>query len=214
MFSWLVRLNWQVLGGIVPLMFRLSAVWCVGVRSLWRLAKGSLFPGRPAAKCFGTFLMMAGFTVAVAAPANAGVLWSDLGATLAHETGAGSDILGGALRRDDTANDTLYFKFHLEPLSDSGTEEYFAAFQLYEGDMERLGVGNSLKAWGYSAFNTATNGEFNKVFGDMDLRSAHSRNRPVRACSCPTSFPGAALSEPLYSRCSILPGERTLLPSG
>jgi ligand-binding sensor domain-containing protein/signal transduction histidine kinase len=104
--------------------------------------------------------------------ANAVILWSDLGATLAHETGAGSDILGGALKRDDSANDTLYFKFRVDPLSDAGTEEYFAAFQLYEGDTERLGVGNSLKAWAYSAFNTATNGEFNKVFGDMDLRSS------------------------------------------
>jgi hypothetical protein len=46
--------------------------------------------------------------------------------------------------------------FHLDPLSDVGTEEYFAAFQLYEGDAERLGVGNPLKAYAYSAFNTAT----------------------------------------------------------
>ena len=106
------------------------------------------------------------------APANAIVLWSDLGATLAHETAAGSDILGGALKRDDTAADTLYFKFHVDPLSDAGTEEYFAAFQLYEGGEERLAVGNSLKAWAYSAFNTTTNGEFNKVFGDQDLRSS------------------------------------------
>ena len=107
-----------------------------------------------------------------AANARAVVLWSDLGATLAHETGVGSDLLGGALQRDDSANDALYFKFHVDPLSDVGTEEYFAAFQLYEGNVQRLGVGNSLKAWAYSAFNTATNGEFNKVFGDMDLRSS------------------------------------------
>src|ERR1039458_1171431 len=75
------------------------------------------------------------------------------------ETGAGSDILGGALKRDDSSNDTLYFKFHVDALSDVGTEEYFAGFQLYEGDVERLAVGNSLKAYAYSAFNTATNGE-------------------------------------------------------
>ncbi|HOX55837.1 MAG TPA: two-component regulator propeller domain-containing protein [Candidatus Paceibacterota bacterium] len=107
-----------------------------------------------------------------AARASAVVLWSDLGATLAHETGNGTDILGGALKRDNSSHDTLFFKFHVEPLSDAGTEEYFAAFQLFEGEAERLGVGNSLKAWAYSAFNTTTNGEFNKVFGDMDLRSA------------------------------------------
>ena len=50
-----------------------------------------------------------------------GVLWSDLGATLVHETGAGTDILGGALSRDVSANYTLFFKFHLDPLSDAGT---------------------------------------------------------------------------------------------
>jgi hypothetical protein len=38
-------------------------------------------------------------------------------------------------------------------LSDSTTEEYFAALELYEGDTERLGVGNALKAWAYSQLN-------------------------------------------------------------
>jgi signal transduction histidine kinase/ligand-binding sensor domain-containing protein len=118
------------------------------------------------------FWLMTAIVLGCAASARAVVLWSDLGATLAHETGTGNDILGGALKRDDSSTNTLYFKFHVDPLSDVGTEEYFAAFQLYEGDVERLGVGNSLKAWAYSAFNTATNGEFNKVFGDLDLRSS------------------------------------------
>ena len=87
------------------------------------------------------------------------VLWSDLGSTLAYQTGDGSDILGGAVKRDDSATDTLYFKFHVDPLSDASTEEYLAAFELYEGGEERLGVGNALKAWAYSAFK-------NVVFGD------------------------------------------------
>src|SRR5213594_3158311 len=84
-----------------------------------------------------------------AGPARAVILWSDLGATLVHESGAGSDIIGGAVKRDEAASDTLYFKFHVDPLSDVSTEEYFAAFQLYEGESERLGVGNSQKAWAY-----------------------------------------------------------------
>ena len=95
-----------------------------------------------------------------------------MGATLAHETGAGSDIVGGAVQRDDTATDTLYFKFHVDPLSDVGTEEYFAAFQLYEGEKQRLAVGNSVKAWAYSAFNTAQTGPSNNVAGDFDLNSS------------------------------------------
>ncbi|MDB6068024.1 MAG: Two component regulator, sensor protein [Pedosphaera sp.] len=100
------------------------------------------------------------------------ILWSDLGATLVHESGAGIDILGGAVKRDGSSADTLYFKFHLDPLSDVNTEEYFAAFQLFEGNTERLAVGNSQKAWAYSAFNTAQIGESNKIFGDVDLRSS------------------------------------------
>jgi ligand-binding sensor domain-containing protein len=89
---------------------------------------------------------------------SAVVLWSDLGATLVYQTGVGSDILGGALKRDDSSSDTLYFKFHVDPLSDISTEEYFAAFELYDGEEERLGVGNALEAWAYSAFNVYSPG--------------------------------------------------------
>ena len=103
---------------------------------------------------------------------SAVILWSDSGSTLARDTGNGADILGGAVKRDDTANDTLYFKFHLNPLSDITTEEYFAAFELYEADTERLGVGNASKAWAYSAFlghddvSEASKGSY------IDLRSS------------------------------------------
>src|SRR5580693_3675949 len=71
------------------------------------------------------------------------LLWSDLGATQVHETGPGTDILGGGLRRDNSSTDTLYFKFHVDPLSDTSTEYYFAGFQLFEGSHERLAVGNA-----------------------------------------------------------------------
>src|ERR1039458_7274382 len=50
------------------------------------------------------------------------LLWSDLGATQVHETGPGTDILGGVLRRNDLSTDTLYFKFHVDPVSDANTE--------------------------------------------------------------------------------------------
>jgi signal transduction histidine kinase/ligand-binding sensor domain-containing protein len=91
------------------------------------------------------------FLASVSCPAD--IIWSDLGATLAHETGPGTDLLGGAVQRDETATDTLYFKFHVNPISDAGTEPYFAAFELYEGDTERLAVGNALNGWAYGAFN-------------------------------------------------------------
>jgi ligand-binding sensor domain-containing protein/signal transduction histidine kinase len=140
-----------------------------------------------------------------AASANAVVLWSDLGATLVHETGAGSDILGGALKRDDSSTDTLYFKFHVDPLSDVGTEEYFAGFQLYEGDAERLGVGNSLKAYAYSAFNTATNGEFNKVFGDVDLRSSRPESSGP-GVFLPYEFPHRGIERTLVFKVQYVAG--------
>ena len=99
------------------------------------------------------------------------VLWSDLGSTLAYQTGDGSDILGGAVKRDDSATDTLYFKFHVDPLSDASTEEYFAGFELYEGGEERLGIGNALKAWAYSAFRNIVNGD--TVFSEyVDLHTS------------------------------------------
>lgn len=133
------------------------------------------------------------------------VLWSDLGATLAHETGAGSDILGGALKRDDSSSDTLYFKFHVDPLSDASTEEYFAAFELYEGGEERLGVGNALKAWAYSAFKAEGAGGPNKGSEYIDLHS--SRPEPP---SAGTSFiyenPHRGLEVTIVFKVQYVPG--------
>ena len=105
--------------------------------------------------------------------ARAKILWSDPDARTVHNSGDGLDVLGGAVRRTDTNNDALYFKFHVEPLSDVASEPYFAGFQLYEGDQPRLGVGNALEAWGYSAFMTEETGPSNAVAGEFNLNSAH-----------------------------------------
>jgi len=104
---------------------------------------------------------------------HAVLLWSDADARVVHHSGDGYDILGGKVKRDDTANDTLYFKFHVDPLSDVGTEEYFAGFQLYEGDEPHLAVGNAPESWGYSAFYTSEIGPSNKLAGEFNLRSSH-----------------------------------------
>ena len=130
--------------------------------------RGHNSPMPRSAATFALMFLLAQFCF----PARAAILWSDPGPTLACETGPGTNILGGTVKRDDTASDSLYFKFHVDPLSDGTTEEYFAAFQLFEDDQERLAVGNSPKAWSYSAFNTLDTGENNKVTGDVDLRSA------------------------------------------
>ena len=105
--------------------------------------------------------------------ARAEILWTSSGPVTVHENGAGKDILGGTVKRGPRDGDALYFKFRVNPLSDVSKEEYYAGFQLFEDDTERLGVGNSLKAWAYSAFNTEDTGENNKVFGDIDLHSAN-----------------------------------------
>jgi ligand-binding sensor domain-containing protein/signal transduction histidine kinase len=101
------------------------------------------------------------------------LLWSDLGATQVHETGTGTDILGGLLKRDTSATDTLYFKFHVDPVSGANTELYLAAFQLFEGDHEHLAVGNALNAWAYSVFATGQTGQSNQAIEYVDLNSAN-----------------------------------------
>ncbi|MEJ0089514.1 MAG: sensor histidine kinase [Limisphaerales bacterium] len=106
-------------------------------------------------------------------PAHAAILWSDEGARVVRNTGAGEDNLGGKVKRDDKSSDVLYFKFHVDPISDLASEPYFAGFQLFEGNEERLGLGNALEAWGYSAFNTSEMGLSNKVAGEFNFNSAH-----------------------------------------
>lgn len=103
----------------------------------------------------------------------AAVLWSDLGARVIHNTGDGSDILGGAVKRDDTASDVLYFKFRVDPLSDTQSEPYYAVFQLFEGNTPHLAVGNAPEAWGYSAYFTSETGPSNAMAGEFNLRSAN-----------------------------------------
>src|SRR3954469_2217769 len=122
-------------------MFRFPAFFDPRISALSRVSRGTLALG------LGVWLALA-----MGTPASAVILWNDPETTLVRETGKGNDILKGAVKRDDSANDTLYFKFHADPLSDKDTEEYFAAFELFEGTAERLAIGNALKAWAYSAF--------------------------------------------------------------
>jgi signal transduction histidine kinase len=104
--------------------------------------------------------------------ANAEILWSEPGARVIHQTPQSDDLLAGAVTRDDTASDALYFKFRVDPLSDVASEPYYALFQLVEGDEFRLGIGNAPEAWGYSAHLTSETGPFNKIAGEFNLKSA------------------------------------------
>jgi len=122
---------------------------------------------------FQLFGLLLGVALLLAVPADATILWSDSGARIVRNTGDGEDNLGGKVKRNDKSDDVLYFKFHVNPLSDVASEPYFAGFQLFEGNTERLGVGNAMEAWGYSAFNTSEMGPSNKLAGEFNLKSAH-----------------------------------------
>lgn len=117
-------------------------------------------------------------------PVRAEILWSDPASRVIHLTPDGTDILGGKVKRDDKASDALYFKFRVDPLSDPADEPYYALFQLVESNQMRLGVGNAMEAWGYSAAYTSETGPSNKPpneliqlryddAGEYNLRSSH-----------------------------------------
>ncbi len=137
--------------------------------------------------------------------AQGDILWQNAGPIPAHENGEGTDILHQAASRDNASADTLYFKFHVNPLSDASLEPYSAGFQLFEGNQERLGVGNSLQAWAYSAFNTDETGPDNKVAGDLDLHSASPESyEPGRYLSY--ELPRRGIERTIIFRIQFVPG--------
>jgi ligand-binding sensor domain-containing protein/signal transduction histidine kinase len=149
--------------------------------------------------------------LAMILPSPAVILWSDPDLKLIHENGPGNDILAGAVKRDDSASDTLYFKFHVDPLSDKDTEEYFAGLQLFEGDTGRLGIGNALKAWAYSAFFHADDSaRSNSLGGYIDLHSS----RPESAVTEGTGsyeLPRRGTPAAIVFKVQYIPGEDDLI---
>ena len=144
-------------------------------------------------------------------PAGAVILWNDPGTTLVHENEAGTDILGGAVKRDDSANDTLYFKYHVEPLSDTNSEEYMAAVELFEGDTERLGIGNAMKAWAYSAFFHADEtGETNHLADYIDLHSSKPESG-TDGNSGSYQYPRRGIGVTIVFKIQYIPGEDDLV---
>ena len=143
--------------------------------------------------------------------ANAIILWNDPDSTLVRQTGTSGDILGGAVKRDDSANDSLYFKFHVDPQSDKDTEEYLAAFELFEGNSERLGVGNALKAWAYSAFfRTSDAGDSNSLASYIDLHSARPES-PAGGSSGSYQYPRRGTGATIVFKIQYIPGEDDLI---
>jgi signal transduction histidine kinase len=138
---------------------------------------------RPAGRALFIRFCLAGLLL-TACPASlrAVILWSDSGSRVIHNTFDGADILGGKVMRDNKANDALYFRFRVDPLSDPADEHYAALFQLVETNQWRLGVGNAMEAWGYSAAYASETGPSNKLTidnipvidpGEYNLQSSH-----------------------------------------
>ena len=139
------------------------------------------------------------------------ILWSDPDLALIQNNGAGSDILGGAVKRDDSASDTLYFKFHVNPVSDKDTEEYFAAVELFEGDAERLAVGNALKAWAYSVFFHANDAaQTNHPAGYIDLHASRPESG-VPEGSGSYLWPRRGVGATIVFKVQFIPGEDDLV---
>ncbi|HYG24142.1 MAG TPA: two-component regulator propeller domain-containing protein [Verrucomicrobiae bacterium] len=145
------------------------------------------------------------FLVWTGMPCRAVVLWADLGSTLAQNTGDGTDILGGVVHQDNGSSGTLYFRFRISPLSDVTTEEFFAAFQFFEKGTGRLAVGNSLKAWAYSAFNTSAQGEGNSVPGDIDLRSMRPDPSASVGVPLPYELPRRGIENVIVIKVTFVP---------
>jgi signal transduction histidine kinase len=142
--------------------------------------------------------------------ARAEILWSDAASRVIHATPDGSDILGHRLKRDDKASDVLYFKLHIDPLSDAANEPYYALFQLVETNALRLGVGNALESWGYSAANASETGPFNKVPGEFNLKSLHPEAGPLGA-EQPYELPNHNHDKTIVFRVQYVPGGDDLI---
>ena len=165
---------------------------------------------RPAACVFRPVRLMLVLVLLLALPAHATILWSDPDSRLVHNTGPGVDILGGSVQRGSKDRDALYFRVHVDPLSDAASEPYFAGIQLFEGDQERLGMGNAMEAWGYSAFNTAEMGPSNVVAGEFNLSSAHPEKYRL-GISLPYELVRHDVERTIIFKVQFVPGEDAIV---
>ena len=153
------------------------------------------------------------FAVLGSPAARAEILWSDQASRVIHATPDGTDILGHIVKRDDKASDVLYFKIHIDPLSDAANEPYLALFQLVETNQFRLGLGNALEAWGFSAAYAAETGPSNKAAIDaceFNLRSAHPEAGAL-GVQMPYELPDHNHDKTIVFRVQYVPGGDDLI---
>jgi len=172
----------------------------------------SLSPALHFCRLTGGWILGAALLGVTSCPAT--ILWREPASRLIHASPEGTDILGGKVKRDDTASDVLFFKFHVDPLSDAANEPYYALFQLNEGDTHRLAVGNALEAWGYSAAYASETGPSNKLnevdSGEFNLRSSHPEGS-VLGGFMPYELPSHNRERTLVFKVQYVPGGDDLI---
>jgi hypothetical protein len=114
--------------------------------------------------------------IASVASSDAALLWSHPQKTLIRNNGAGEDILHRAVKpRDSSSSGTVFLRFSVDPQWDAitkGQSQSVSGLVFYEKGVEKLGVGNAPRAWGYSAFSVSNAGPGNKTEGEYNLVSA------------------------------------------
>lgn len=130
--------------------------------------------------CFGSLnrrnrplaLFLSAFSLLVISVSSRGtVLWTHPGTILVCNDEKGIDILHGAIQAQGTnSNNTLYFRFRVDPISDSVSKsiaDFQAGFMFVENGDEHVAIGSTLVAWAYCAWPVS-----NTEKGFKDLNSA------------------------------------------
>ena len=143
--------------------------------------------------------------------ASATILWSDLSTTLVHETGGGSDILGGTVKEDDSSTNTLYFKFHVDLAF--GREHRKIFLPPSSCTTRETGSGSASatrwKAWAYSAFKADATGVSDEGSDYVNLHSSKPEQPGTPGNFFITRIRIAASKAPSCSRCNTSPTAKT-----
>jgi signal transduction histidine kinase len=90
-------------------------------------------------------------------PALGTVLWSHPGSVFVADNYQSPDLLRGAIKpQDSNSSSTLYFRFRVDPTADAASKsiaDFQSGFVFVEKGEEHLGIGSSLTAWAYCAWN-------------------------------------------------------------
>jgi len=153
-----------------------------------------------------------GALLGCALPAHGKVLWREAGPILARDNGAGQDVLRGAVPpQDQTSNNTLFFKFTVDPLADISVRPqhpFTAGLLLCERGQEHLGLGIGNVAFAYSAFNAIGRGlrttpvKDREGVGEYDLNCAFKGARGGML-----DYPHRSVLRTILFRVQYLPGD-------